>query len=248
MRQDAQSIAAVLEVLDRGERPGEGEVVRALRSGHCPAALVERLASSRWTLAAERVLPLVVGHPACPRHFAWEALPRLGWRDLVALAASPRTPPPVRRQAERRLSERVPLMTRGERVAVARVASRAVVLAMLGTADELCVEALLDNPHLTEMDVVRLVVENLQPGCAASVLRHRRWGASRSVRQAAVRSPAMPLGVAMGVLATFSAGELEASATAADVPGAVRAAAELLLTKRTRGGEGETPPPLALRP
>jgi hypothetical protein len=222
----------VLAMLERGRPPNEEELLRTLRSSRCPAALVERLAGSRFVLASRRLLPLVVSHPACPRHFAWDSLPRLGWRDLAAVSAATRTPPPVRRQAEKKLAERVAQMTLGERLALARVAPRSVVGALLHEGDARCIAALLDNAKITESDAARIVSENGGPGCAMAVLRHARWGGSRLVRAAALRSPHVPLVLAMGLLATLTAGELALIAGAHDVPAQVRDAARNLFDRR----------------
>lgn len=224
--------AEIESALDRGERPADSDLVRALRSPACPGRLVEQLAGCRWVMRLGRVLPLLVRHPACPRPFALEAMMSMGWRDLLGVARDPRAAPPVRRQAELKLAERLAQLTSGERTAVARQATRPVIGHMLDTADPLCVRAMLDNPQFTETEALRLLAGNRDPDCLVEVVRHREWGQRPAVVRSAVRCPRMPLGVVLGLLATLSVNELEQIAGAPETVADVRRAAARLLSKR----------------
>jgi hypothetical protein len=177
----------VLVLLDAGEEPGEGELTRLLRQGSCPGVLVERLAKCRWVVSSHRILQLVVRHPRCPRAFAWDALPRLGWHDLLEVGRDPRTPPAIRKQAERKLVERIVNLTLGERTALARQATRGLIGILLTDEQPLCVEALLSNPQFTETEALRLLNTNRKPGCVLVLLRHPVWGRRPEVLRAAVR-------------------------------------------------------------
>jgi hypothetical protein len=218
--------------LERGERPADSDLVRALRSPACPGRLVERLSGCRWVMRLARVLPLLVRHPACPRPFALEAIPSMGWRDLLAVARDPRAAPPVRRQAEVKLAERLAQMTSGERTAVARQATRSVLGQLLDTSDPLCVRAMLDNPQFTETEALRLLAGNRNPDCLVEVVRHRDWGQRAAVIRTAVRCRRMPLGVVLGLLATLTVTELEQIAGAPETGADVRAAAARLAERR----------------
>jgi hypothetical protein len=230
--------AGIEQALERGERPVDAELVRALRAPACPGSLVERLAGCRWMLRAGRVLPLLLRHPACPRPFALEAMLALGWRDLLAVAREPRAAPPVRRQAELKLIERVTQLTSGERTAVARQATRAVLVHLLDSADPLCVRAMLDNPQFTETEALRLLVANRHADCLVEVVRHRDWGQRPAIVRSAVRNRRMPLGVVLGMLATLTVTELGQLADAAEVAEEEREAAARLADRRRPGAEG----------
>jgi hypothetical protein len=229
----------VLARLDGGEELPEGALVRYLRSPSCPRRLVEKLAVLRW-VRASRVLPqLLLRHRGCPRAFAWETLPRLGWHDILAVVRDPRTAPAIRRQGERKLIERLRNLTTGERTSLARLATRAVIAAMLADDFPACVQALLDNPQFTEGDAVRLLTVTRSKECAAAVVRHPRWGASRAVVTAAVRCDALPLGVALGLLVVLPKTRLEETARAPDVPAALRDAALELVSRRRARAAGK---------
>jgi len=233
---EPESHAAVLALLDAGVEVSEGTLVRCLRSPACPRALVERLAGCRFVRGLRRVPPLLLRHPGCPRTFAWDMLPRIGWHDVLLVVRDPRTAPPIRRQAERKLVERLKQLTVGERTALARQATPGVIAGMLGDGAPACVRALLDNPRFTEQDAVRLLGAAANGECAAAVVRHPGWGSRRAVVDAALRAPALPLGVALGVLASLPRTRLEALARGAELPQRLREPLHRLLERR-RGGD-----------
>jgi hypothetical protein len=237
-------VEAVLALLDAGEEPGEGELIRLLRQASCPGILVERLAKCRWVVSSHRVLQLVVRHPRCPRAFAWDALPRLGWHDLLEVGRDPRTSPAIRKQAERKLVERIVNLTLGERTTLAKQATRGLLGVLLTDEQPLCVEALLSNPHFTETEALRLLNTNRNPECVLVLLRHPVWGRRPEVLRAAVRSRSIPLGVALGLLALLPEPEIVGLAGSAEVDGQLRDAANRLLQQRRSdaGMQGDSAP------
>ncbi|HPC83905.1 MAG TPA: hypothetical protein P5234_10865 [Thermoanaerobaculaceae bacterium] len=226
-------LAAVLAELDAGREPEELRLLAVLRRPECPRDLIERLCTCRWVLRRRRVATLVVRHPACRHPFAWQVLPYLGWHDLHEVCRDPRTAPAIRAQAERKLGERLASMALGERISLARVASRGVVRALLGDPEVACIEALLGNPRFTEDEALRVLVVNPNPDCLAALLRHEVWGRRRAVVRAAVRSPRLPLGLLAGLAATLSDAELADLLRGGEAPDALAdALAELLLARR----------------
>ncbi len=97
-------------------------------------------------------------------------------------------------------------------------------------------EALLNNPQFTEPDAFRLVVSNRSAECLLVLLRHPVWGRRAEVVRAAVRSKALPAGVAIGLLPVLPLPELAGLANAADLNPAVRAAAASLVGRRRAKG------------
>lgn len=225
-------VALLEERIDQGERPVEGEVIRVLRQPSCPGHLVERLAACDWILLMRRALPLLVRHSSCPRPFAWEVLPRLGWRDLLDVVRHPRTAPPVRRQAEKKLLDKFSTMTLGERTTLARLASRSVISAIIEVDEPRTIEALLDNPQCTEVEAVRVLAADRSAGCVLAVVRHPRWSSRPAVTRSAVRASRLPLGIALGLVATLSTQDLAGLARAPDVADAIRRAAASLHEER----------------
>ena len=243
-RGGATDAASLIALLEGGEQPGEGELAAVLRRPSCPGRLVELLANAKSARESRRLLPLLLRHPACPRHFAWDALPRLGWRDLLDVARDPRTAPPVRRQAERKLTERILNLTLGERVALARLAPRPIIGALLAQDDPVCVDALLSNPQFTEADAIRLLQLAKGPAATLALLHHPSWGRRPEVLRAAVESGSLPIGIVLGLIASLPDAALRRLAAAPDSRGPVRDAARRLLDRRredARRGRGASP-------
>ena len=234
----------LLKLLEAGGEPEEGALARTLRRPSCPGELVERLSRCGWILGSPRLLKLVVRHPRCPRHFAWEAVARVGWNDLVEVARDQRTPPAVRAQCERKLIERVATLTLGERTALARVAPRSLIGVMIASEEPRCIAALLDNRLFTESDALRVLIANRNPRCIMVLLHHPGWGRRIEIVRAAVRTHTVPLGVALGLLPVLTPVELSELASSPDLPAPLRTAAGRLASHR-RMCEG---PPAGLAP
>jgi hypothetical protein len=219
-------------------------LVRLLRRYECPRSLVEAVCASQRTLRDRRVLALVVRHPACPQQVAWDGLPSLLWRELHEVCRDPRTPPAVRAQAERRLAERLPDLTLGERIALAKVATHGVIPALLTEQEPRCVEALLNNPQLTEIHVLRLLNSNHVVGCLLTVLRHARWGQRPALVRAAVRLRNLPLATALGMAASLPDRDLAELVASPEIREPLRAAIGDLLEHRehARSSSDATPP------
>jgi hypothetical protein len=225
-------VVQLLELLDAGGKPAEGALAGVLRRSSCPCDLVERLARCSWILGSPRLLKLLVKHSRCPRHFAWEALTRLGWHDLVEVARDPRTAPAVRAHCERKLIERIATLTLGERTALARVAPRGVIRVMVANEEPRCVEALLNNPLFTESEALCLLISNRNPNCLMVLLRHPGWARHLEIVRAAVRTRTLPLGVALGLLPALPLAELSGLASSTEVPLPLRTAAMRLARRR----------------
>ena len=228
-----------------GVDEAEGELVRVLQRTSCPAAVVEAATEQRWVLSRPRILRLLLRHPACPRSFALEAIQRLGWSSLADICRYPSTAPRIRQQAERRLVERLTSLAAGERVALARVASRSVIIAMLGDQEPLCIAALLDNPRFTETEALRLLATNRRSECVLSVVRHPLWGRRREVMRAAICASSVPLGVALGLAVSISQSDLKRIVQSGEASELVRDAILSLLERRRHAqssDSGEAPP------
>jgi hypothetical protein len=144
----------------------------------------------------------------------------------------PDPPPPV---DERMLatSSTGRVLTLGERRALARRPSRAALDKLLRDPHPMVVQNLLQNPRLTEDDVVRMVARRpAYPEVIAEVARHPRWSQRARVRMAIVQNPGSPPALAVPLIRLLIRPELMQVVEAADIPALVRAAASELLERR----------------
>jgi hypothetical protein len=201
-----------------------------LRNPHAGEEIVRLVAEQRRLLAFYDLRRDLALHPRAPQPIALALLAGLYWRDLVEAGLDVRLRPVVRRAADQRLVERLPALAVGERVAIARRASRAVLQGLRHDPTGGVVAALLDNPRLTEGDLLPLLAaETTRPQVIAVVLSHRTWGTRYPVRVAAVRNPRAPVDLALRHLPLLKKVDLRAIVTDSRLSAALRRRAQLLL-------------------
>jgi hypothetical protein len=207
------------------------ETVRAvLRNPHCDQQVIRQLLAQRRLLDSYDVRRDLAFHPRTPQARALHLLSGLYGRDLLTLSLDMRVPPVVRRAAELRLAERLPAMTVGEKVSLARRASPGLVKALRTDPSPRVVRALLENPRLTEADVLPLASsEATVPSVLAVLVADRRWGCRYPVRVALCRNPRTPIDQALGLLPLLKKGDLRAVSRDLRLETAVRRRASLLL-------------------
>jgi uncharacterized protein (UPF0147 family) len=154
------------------------------------------------------------------------------------LAASPPVdiPPNLRRQLgpERPLRPTDRPLTLGERKALARTHRRDQLLLLLRDPHPDVVAILLDNPHVTEADIVRVAsARPAVPAALALVAAHVRWSVRHPVKRALVLNPATPLADAIRLATTLRAADLEELASDPSLPEPLRDHARELVTDRS---------------
>lgn len=135
------------------------------------------------------------------------------------------------------------VLTLGERKSLARRPSRAALERVMRDAHPAVVSHLLQNPCLTEDDVVRLAAR--RPASAevlGQIVRSPAWLARPRVRMAIVQNPKAPSEMAVPIVGLLIRPELEQLARAADVPAVVRAAAAERLARLPPLAPSSTPP------
>ena len=134
-------------------------------------------------------------------------------------------------------------LTLGERKSLARTHDRSLIKRVVRDPHPDVIRILLDNPSLTEEDVVRI--------CAArpnhqdvlqTVYRHRRWVVRYRPRNAILRNPDTPLDIGLLLAPLLRKGELKQAATSSELAPALRLSCRLIYELRnTRARASETP-------
>lgn len=156
------------------------------------------------------------------------------------LVASPQGHLP--RQLEKQLGPERPLrpadrpLTLGERKALARTHRRDQLLLLLRDPHPQVVQILLDNPHVTEADIVKIAsARPAVPESLSKVAAHPRWSVRHAVKRALVLNPSTPLADAIRIATTLRAAELGQLAGDHSLPELLRKhAAEVLLASQRR--------------
>jgi hypothetical protein len=222
--------------LVRSRQLDELEILKVLRSPFCTVQIAEEIASDRRALDGHGVRERLAAFPGFNFGRALDFLGTLPWTSLLSIAQSPKTPPVIRRQAERKLVGQIQSMTLGEKIALARRAHRAIFKVLITTGDGQVLSALLDNGRLVENDIlVMLNTVKPPPEFFAELARHRRWGQYFRVRRALVECPNTPYPLALSVLVQLPKADLKRALVRPDIPDNVRNAAEALLEREAQG-------------
>ena len=124
-------------------------------------------------------------------------------------------------------------LTLGERKALARKPTRAAFDKLLRDPHPAVIRNLLDNPKLTEDDVVRLAARRPpRADILTELARSGRWTARPRVRMAIVLNPGAPPELAVPLVALLVRTELRLVLEITDANPVVRAAARELLVRR----------------
>lgn len=115
-------------------------------------------------------------------------------------------------------------MTLGERRALARRPTRKALDALMRDPHPLVVRLLLQNPRITEDDVLRMAAHRPANAAVASEIGVA-WSRSGRVRMALVLNPYAPSAVAVPMLGLLNRAELAQVSRASDLPAVVRATA-----------------------
>lgn len=206
------------------------DVRSILRNPSLSGEMILDIADNRRAQAIYDVRLAIVLHPSTPLGLGLRLLPTFGWRDLVRIVDDFRRPPPMRVRAEHVLLEKIGELTPGQRIALARVAPRAVVKMLVGSSDAKVIDALLGNPRLVEEDAATIARNaDASPSVLATVARSDRWGRLYQVRMALAQNPNCPAMDALRALHGLSERDLERILTNPDTPRLLQIGAERLL-------------------
>ena len=198
-RSDRASLAAF--VRENAARLSESDLLRCLRHPYAGEAVVAEVLAVPGLLASRELRKAVALHPASPRADALRLLEDLPWRDLVDVGREARAPAPVRFAANRRVLEKLPRLSTGEKTALARRADRPLFGALLDDGDVDVLVALLGNPRLVEDDLTAwLLVRRPREEQLSRLAASERWMARTAVRAAILLCARTPRAIALSLL------------------------------------------------
>lgn len=216
---------------------GPNHLLLILKNPGVAAPLITQICGNRGWLAAYEVKAAIVLHRKTPRASAMNLVSFLWWRDLARVTDHAGLAPPLRRAAEHLLAARLQEMALGEKIALARIASRGVIYALRRDGDPMVIRALLKNPRLVEEDVLAIAAGTAtRPSVLRALAEEERWIARPSVRKSIARNPETPRAVALRLIRDLSTAHLRDLARAPRVPVLVKIAARRLVESRSRQG------------
>ncbi len=200
----------------------EKHIVKLLERQDLGEAFLRKTAQSQW-MKHPRVQFYFVNHPQAPLADSMNFVKFLFWRDLNLVLTNFRIPTEVRHAAESMLIQRLPALATGEKITLARLAAGQVLKMLRLEKDPRVVQGLLENPRITEDDVLFLINQPRTPApVLEQVARDPKWSSRREVRVALLRNGSTPLALAVSFISSLSLTELRTLLSDPKVPLPVR--------------------------
>ena len=169
------------------------EVRQLLLNPHVDGEVIDQLIGTRHLGVIYAFQAAVARHHRTRETSALRFVPRLFWRDLMEIGLDSRLRPAVRRTAERYLLLRLPRLSVGEKISLARRASREILAVLRHDPSPVVVKALLENPRLSEEVLLPLASSRqARPQVLRALARDPRWGSRPEICAALARNPSTP--------------------------------------------------------
>ncbi|HVB88340.1 MAG TPA: hypothetical protein VNK23_16885 [Candidatus Dormibacteraeota bacterium] len=165
------------------------------------AAVVAAIGEKTAWAAHENIRLALARHPRTPKRIALAMARQLFLFDLARLSLLPSAPADIRRAAEEMIVARVPHLPVGEKLTLARRGPSRVAGALLAEGYPQAIKLALDNAHLTESQVLKVLAKSGVPErSVAAIAQHSKWSHMYNVRVALVRNPSAPAPVVLAFL------------------------------------------------
>jgi hypothetical protein len=220
---------------DLGDELSVAEARQVLRNVFVRQETIALLLERRSLLGAHELRRDLASHPRTPEMAALRFLPGLPWRDVANIGRDVKIHPRVRRSADLQLAQRLPGLTLGERISLARFAGPGVLEKLRHDKEPRVVRALLENPRVTEgLLLPMLTRESTPPEVLRIIADSPRWRTSYGIRAALCRNPRAPEARVIGWLGLLRRDDLQAVARNHRLSPGVRARARELLLGTSR--------------
>ena len=182
---------AVLVALLDNPALDETKLTLLLSRKDLPLEVLEEIGVRKALLKNYAVKKAFLFHPRTPRLLGLRLLKDLYLMDLVQFALSPAAPAELKRYAEEQLVARLPQLPLGQKITLARRGPARVAGAVVLEGHAQVMPIALDNPYLTEAQVLKALAREKVPTVVVQALafagaRHLRAEASEH------REPAGP--------------------------------------------------------
>jgi hypothetical protein len=216
----------------------ETQVCLLLERKNLPEEILQEVARRKPLLKSYRVKRALAFHPRTPRLVSLRLLRDLYLMDLVQVAILPGVSAELKRNAEEQLLARLPQLPLGQKITLARRGPARVAGALLAEGHAQVISIVLDNPYMTEAQILRaLSRERLPVSVIPAIVQHRKWSITYNVRLALVRHPSTPLASVLSYLPELTVSDLRELAAPGIVPESLRKYLQAEVQRRLRASE-----------
>lgn len=197
-----------------------------LRGRSINADLIRRIARSPVWTKFNRVRRAIVLHPKTPRPLAMNFLATLRWADLLQVSGTPALAVALRTGALRILGLRLPELSLGEKITLARAAPPPLLGLLLRDSSAEVMRAALENRHTQPEDVAPLLEdESTAPAVLRAIAESPRFGGRDDLRLVIAAHPRTPAAVALRLLGRMEPTDLARLLAEPELPILIRVAA-----------------------
>ncbi|PYT78063.1 MAG: hypothetical protein DMG40_21440 [Acidobacteria bacterium] len=222
----------------------EPQLCLLLGRNDLPGEILEEVGRRKPLLKSYRVKKALCFHPRGPRLVTLRLIRDLYLMDLVQLALSPGVPAELKRNTEEQLLMRLPQIPLGQKITLARRGPARVAGALLAEGHAQVLSVVLDNPYLTEAQVLKaLSREKLPSAVVPAIIQHRKWSISYNIRIALLRQPNAPLATILSYLPQLTVSDLRELAAPGIVPETLRRYIQAEVQRRLGAGASPKGPP-----
>src|SRR5437867_6267696 len=215
--------ADVLLALLENPALDETQVCLLLERKDLPGEILEEIARRKALLKSYRVKKALAFHPRTARLVSLRLLRDLYLMDLVQVAILPGVSAELKRNAEEQLIARLPQLPLGQKITLARRGPARVAGALLAEGHPQVISVVLDNPYMTEAQILKaLSREKLPAPVIPAIIHHRKWSISYNIRIALLRQPSAPLATILSYLPQLTVSDLRELAAPGIVPEKLR--------------------------
>jgi hypothetical protein len=198
-------------------------LVLLLQRRDLSAELLTELLQRRHLLKNYPVKKSFAFHPHTPRTDALRLLRELYLMDLIQFSISVGVSPELKRKAEEQVIAKMPQLPLGQKITLARRSPARVAGALLAEGQPAVVKAALNNPNLTEAQVLRVLAKDKLPALVAqSIATHEKWNSRYNVRIALLRQPSTTLAAILAFLPELTVSDLRELAAPGVLPESLR--------------------------
>lgn len=203
------AVPAVLLALLDNPAFDETKLTLLLSRKDLPAEFLEEVGRRKALLKSYAVKKSLLLHPRTPRLIGLRLLKDLYLMDLVQFALSPAVSMELKRYAEEQIVARLPQMPLGQKITLARRGPSRVAGALVADGHSQVMPIALENPYLTESQVLKALAREKVPVVVVQALaNHRKWSQCYNVRLAIVRNLSTPISIVLGFLPHLTVNDL----------------------------------------
>jgi hypothetical protein len=200
---------AVLSALLDNPALDEARLALLLSRKDLPSEILEEIGRRKEFLKSYALKKSVLLHPRTPRLIGLRLLKELYLMDLVQFTLSPAVSAELKRYAEEQIVSRLPQMPLGQKITLARRGPSRVAGALVADGHPRVMPVALENPYLTEAQVLKALAREKVPVAVVQALAsHRKWSQSYNVRLAIVRNSSTPISIVLSFLPLMAVNDL----------------------------------------